>query len=65
MMFYFIDGGLQNWERTKMEGRQVSTIDEAITQVEALTDFKYDKGKAKESKGSHAKGEGDRGKGKE
>lgn len=35
----------------------MSTIDEAITQAKALTDFKHDKSKTKEAKSSHAKGE--------
>lgn len=64
MMFHFMDG-LQNWARTELEQRQVSTIDEAITQVEALMDLKHDKGKAQESKGGHDKGGGDQSKGKE
>ncbi|XP_055822010.1 uncharacterized protein LOC129890490 [Solanum dulcamara] len=67
MLFHFMDG-LQSWARKELERRHVSTIDEAITQAEALTDFKHDKhdrGKGKETRSSHAKGGGDRGKGKE
>ena len=46
----------------------MKTIDEAITQDEALTHFKHDrhdKEKGKEIRSSHAKGGGDRGRSKE
>ena len=42
MLFHFMDG-LQNWAKKELERRQVKTIDEAITQAEALTDFKHDR----------------------
>ena len=51
-----------------MERRQVKTIDEAITQVDSLTDFKHerhDKVKGKDARSSNAKGGGDYGPGKE
>ncbi|XP_049388521.1 uncharacterized protein LOC125852885 [Solanum stenotomum] len=67
MLFHFMDG-LQNWAKTELEQRQVKTIDEAITQAESLTDFKHDrhdKAKGKDARSSHAKGGGDRGRGKE
>ena len=41
-LFYFMDG-LQNWARTELEQRQVRTIDDTITQPEALTDFRQEK----------------------
>ena len=41
-LFYFMDG-LQNWARTDLELRQVRTIDDTITQPEALTDFRQEK----------------------
>ena len=41
-LFYFMDG-LQNWARMELERRQVRTIDDVITQAEALTDFRKDK----------------------
>ena len=34
---------LQSWARMELECRQVRTIDEAITQAEALTDFRHEK----------------------
>ena len=67
MLFTFMDG-LQNWERTELERRQVKTIDEAITQAKTLTDFKHDrldKAKGKEARSSQDKGGGDRGRGRE
>ncbi|XP_049394675.1 uncharacterized protein LOC125858961 [Solanum stenotomum] len=67
MLFHFMDG-LQNWARTELERRQVRTIDEAITQAEALTDFrqeKPDRARGEEMRGSHDHGGGDRGKGEE
>ncbi|XP_049394692.1 uncharacterized protein LOC125858983 [Solanum stenotomum] len=67
MLFHFMDG-LQNWAKMELERRQVKTIDEAITQAESLTDFKpdrHDKAKGKDARNSHAKGGGDRGRGKE
>jgi len=66
MLFHFMDG-LQNWDKTELERRQVKTIDEAITQAESLTDFKHDwhdKAKGKDARSSHAKDEGNRGRGK-
>lgn len=67
MLFHFMDG-LQNWSKTKLEYTQVSTIDEATTQVEALMDFKHekhDKINGKEARGGHAKGGGYSGRNKE
>ena len=67
MLFHFMDG-LQNWANTELEQWQVKTIDDAITQVESFTDFKYerhDKAKRRDAKSSHDKGGGDRGWGKE
>lgn len=42
MLFHFMDG-LQSWARMELECRQVMTIDEAITQDEALSDFRHEK----------------------
>ncbi|KAH0746915.1 hypothetical protein KY285_008572 [Solanum tuberosum] len=58
MLFHFMDG-LQNWAKTELERRQVRTIDEAITQAEALTDFRQEKpnrARAEEMRGSHDHG---------
>ena len=47
---------------TELDRRQVKTIDEAITQVESLMDFKHeqhDKVKGRDEKSSYAKGGGD------
>ncbi|KAH0740382.1 hypothetical protein KY290_033425 [Solanum tuberosum] len=52
-------------ENKELERRQVRTIDEAITQVEALTDFRHekpDRAEGEEMRGSHDHGGGDRGK---
>ena len=35
MLFHFMEG-LQNWAKTALKRHQVKTIDEAITQAEAL-----------------------------
>ncbi|XP_027769932.1 uncharacterized protein LOC107009291 [Solanum pennellii] len=62
-MFHFMDG-LQNWARTELELRQVRTIDEAITQAEALTDFRQEKpysAGGDDVRDSHDNGGGDRG----
>ncbi|MCF8701922.1 retroviral-like aspartic protease family protein, partial [Corynebacterium sp. MC-10] len=67
LKFFFMDG-LQGWAKAELERRQVSTVNEAIAQAEALTDFKQDRGdrgKAREVRSSHAKGGGDRSRGKE
>ena len=66
-MFPFMDG-LQDWDKTELEQRQVKTIDEAIKQAESLTDFKHErnyKAKGRYGRSSHAKGGGDRGRGKD
>ncbi|KAH0710971.1 hypothetical protein KY284_012398 [Solanum tuberosum] len=55
MLFHFMDR-LQNWARTELERRQVRTIDEAITQAEALTDFRQerpDRARGEEIRGGH------------
>lgn len=47
----------------RVGGGHVSTIDEAIIQIEALTNFrrdKHDKSKVKDRRSCHAKGRGDR-----
>ena len=41
-MFPFMDG-LQDWDKTELERRQVKTIDEAIKQSLFLTDFKNER----------------------
>ncbi|TMW81319.1 hypothetical protein EJD97_010398, partial [Solanum chilense] len=67
MLFNFMDG-LQNWARTELERRQVRTIDEAITQAEALTDFRQEKSlsvEEDEDVGSHDDSEEDSGEGEE
>ncbi|XP_069151810.1 uncharacterized protein [Solanum lycopersicum] len=64
---HFMDG-LQNWAKTELERREVKTMDEAITQVESLTDFKHeqhDKVKGRDARSIHAKGGGVHGLGKE
>lgn len=56
-MFYFINRP-QNQAKTELERRQVSTLDEASIEAEALTNFrhdKHDKGKGKETRSSHTK----------
>ncbi|KAH0708953.1 hypothetical protein KY284_010380 [Solanum tuberosum] len=56
---------LTDEDMTELERRQVKTIDEAITQVEALTDFRHekpDRARGEEVRGSHDHGGGDRGK---
>lgn len=58
MMFHFMDN-LQNWARTELERRRLTTIDEAITKAEALIDFKHNLSKGKEAKSSHENGGGD------
>ena len=66
-LFYFMDG-LQNWARTELERRQVRTVDDAITQAEALTDFRQEKSiSAKEDDeiGSHDDSGEDSGEGEE
>lgn len=48
----------------ELEQRRVKTIDEAITQVESLMEFKHephDKAKGRDARSSHAKGGADRG----
>lgn len=42
MLFHFMDE-LQSWARTELKRRYVRTIDEAITQAEALTNFRHEK----------------------
>ena len=67
MLFHFMDG-LQSWARTELEWRQVGTIDKAITQAEALTDFKHEKSysvEEEDEEGSHDNGGGDCGEGEE
>ena len=67
MLFHFMDG-LQSWSRTELERRQIRTIDENITRVEALTDIRHEKterAKGDEMRDSHDHGGGDRGKGEE
>ena len=66
-LFYFMDG-LQNWARTELERRQVGTIDDAITQAEALTDFRREKSLSAEEDdevGSHDDSGDDSGEGEE
>lgn len=63
-LFHFTDG-LQSWAKAELERRQVSTLDEAITQAESLSDFRQVKSKTKNARPSPAKGGGDRDKGKE
>ena len=66
-LFYFMDG-LQNWARTELERRQVRTIDDAITQAEALTDFRREKSISAEEDdevGSHDDSGDDSGEGEE
>ena len=46
--------GLQNWATKELERRQIRTIDEAITQSKALTDFRHenlDRTRKEEKKG--------------
>ena len=67
MLFHFMDG-LQSWARMELEHRQVRTIDEAITQAEALTDFRNEKPNkvgGDKARGSHDRGGGDHVKGEE
>ena len=67
MLLHFMDG-LQNWARIELERRQVRTIDEAITQAEALTDFRQEKPYSvggDDVRGSHDNGGGDCGEFKE
>lgn len=67
MLFHFMDR-LQSWSRTELKCRQVRTINEAIAQAEALTDFrneKPNKAGGDEVRGSHDHGGVDRGKGEE
>ena len=66
ILFHFMDG-LQNWAKMELERREVKTMDEAITQVESLTDFKqqHDKVKGRDARSIHAKGGGVHGLGKE
>ena len=66
-LFYFMDG-LQNWARTELERRQVRTIDDAITQAEALTDFRREKSLSAEEDdevGSHDDSGDDSGEGEQ
>ena len=66
-LFYVMDG-LQNWARTELERRQVRTIDDAITQAEALTDFRREKSISAEEDeeiGSHDDSGDDSGEGEE
>ena len=66
-LFYFMDG-LQNWARTELERRQVRTIDDTITQPEALTDFRQEKSLSAEvddELGSHDDSGEDNGEGEE
>ena len=66
-LFYFMDG-LQNWARTELERRQVRTIDDTITQPEALTDFRQEKSLSAEvddELGSHDDSGEDSGEGEE
>ncbi|XP_069155658.1 uncharacterized protein [Solanum lycopersicum] len=66
-LYYFLDG-LPNWARTELEWRQVRTIDDAITQAEALTDFRQEKSLSAEvddELGSHDDSGEDSGKGEE
>ena len=66
-LFYFMDG-LQNWARMELERRQVRTIDDAITQAEALTDFRREKSLSAEvddEVGSHDDSGDDSGEGEE
>ncbi|MCF8704109.1 retrotransposon gag domain-containing protein, partial [Corynebacterium sp. MC-02] len=65
MSLFFFKDGLQSWAKAELERRHVTTLDEAIAEVESMTDFKHDKGKAKEHKPSHPRGSVDRGKTKE
>lgn len=41
-MFHFMDG-MKNWVMPELERRQVRTINEAITQDEALKNFRHEK----------------------
>lgn len=41
-ILFNVINGLQNWVRTELECRKVRTIDESITQDEALIDFKHE-----------------------
>lgn len=63
-LFYFIDG-LQNWAKQELQRRQVTDIDQAIVEAKSLMDFRNDKGKGKDSRGSNVKGGGDHAKSKE
>ena len=66
-LFYFMDG-LQNWARRELERSQVRTIDHAITQAEALTEFRQEKSlsaEVNEEVGSHDDSGEDNGKGEE
>ena len=63
MLFHFMDG-LKSWARTELEWRQVRTIDDAIIQAKALTDFRQEKSYSAEENdegGSHDNGGRDRG----
>ena len=67
MLFHFMDGP-QSWARTELERRQIRTIDDAITQAKALTDFRQEKSYSAEEDdegGSHNNGGGGRGECKE
>ena len=67
MLFHFLDG-LQYWDRTELERQHVKTIDEAITQAEALTDFRQEKSHSNEEddeEGSHDDSGEDCGEGEE
>lgn len=67
ILFHF-NSKIKNWAKTMLEWRYVGTIDEAIIQTEALTNFKHDmhdKAKWNGVRTSHSKGGGDHGLGKE
>lgn len=64
LLFFFTDG-LQSWARKELERRQVSTLDEAIAQAEALTDAPRERHRGEDSKGSHDQGGGDGGRGRD
>ena len=66
-LFYFMYG-LQNWARMELERRKVRTIEEAITQAEALTDFRQKKSLSADEDdevGSYDDSGGDSGEGEE
>ena len=61
MLFHFMDM-LPNFDRMELERKKIMTIDETITQTEALIDFRHensDKAERKERKGSCDHSEGD------